>query len=103
MCNFETDLCEWQAQPSNNVTLNWQRKTAKEIGDGLGPDADLEGNKEKFFMIATKNKDDGTNNNVAKLKSPLFESQDHPIECFSFWYYFGVSTIFHFSSRMHKH
>ena len=89
VCNFESDLCGWQAQPSNNVTLNWQRKTAKEIGDGLGPDADLEGNQDKFFMIATKNKEDGTNNNVAKLKSPLFESQDHPIECFSFWYFFG--------------
>ena len=69
--------------------MNWQRKTAKEIGDGLGPDADLEGNSEKFFMIATKNKEEGTNNNFAKLKSPLFESKDHPIECFSFWYYFG--------------
>ena len=93
VCDFENDLCNWQAQPSGDVTLNWERKTANGIGDGLGPDEDLEGNKDKFFMIASKSKDSGTDNQVAMLRSPLFESKDHPIECFSFWYYFGVSLI----------
>ena len=37
--------------------------------------------------------DESTGNARTELKSPLFEGNQHPLECFSFWFTFGVRNI----------
>ena len=73
----------------------WQRKTANEIGDGLGPDQDKDGMFDTYFMIASnQNEPEQGVDAFAELRSPFFKSTEHPVECFSFWFYFGVSFFF---------
>ena len=43
-------------------------------------------------MLASKNRDEGDDENqLARFRSPEFKRDDHPVECFSFWFNFGVS------------
>ncbi len=37
---------------------------------------------------------EGLSTAVTQLKSPLFKGNEHFLECFSFWFYFGVSFSF---------
>ena len=58
------------------------------------PDGDYHGEKNTFFLYAG-DKIAGTNSTgtglSATLRSPDFLVEEHPLECFSFWFYFGVS------------
>ena len=48
-----------------------------------GPAGDLGGDAEAYFMIASNSNDDGGEHPeiaVANLKSPLFKSEEHPVE-----------------------
>ena len=68
--------------------------------DFAGPDADYQGHDDKYFIIAhlTDNAYSGDQNVLTKIKSPLFEVNEHPVECFSFYYIFDVSYTFSFLS-----
>ena len=54
-----------------------------------GPDTTFDGDLANHFAIAG-NIGDSADEGFASLKSPFFESFEHPVECFSFWFYFGV-------------
>ena len=56
-----------------------------------GPIADYGDHKDTFFLHAGLPSGNGVENSAAILISPDFKSRDHPIECFTFWFYFGVS------------
>ena len=56
-----------------------------------GPDTTFDGDLANHFAIAG-NIGDSADEGFASLKSPFFESFEHPVECFSFWFYFGVKS-----------
>ena len=91
VCDFEKDFCNWQ-DAGSDPNHKWLRRTGNEIADEPGPDADFQGNNEKYFLIATNNgKTDDVESSEADLRSPYLNSTEHPYECFSFWFQFGVS------------
>jgi hypothetical protein len=49
--------------------------------------------KDKRFMMASDQVggSEGMAGARTELKSPIFKGNEHPLECFSFWFYFGVS------------
>lgn len=68
--------------------------------EGLpGPSGDFENVAKTHFMIASNALagTEGPQNAVTKLESPYFSALEHPAECFSFWFYFGVSTEIQFA------
>ena len=71
-------------------TLN--RYTAKQLKnqDIPGPDGDYQDLTDKRFMMASDHVG-GKADARTELKSPVFKGNEHPLECFSFWFYFGVS------------
>ena len=89
VCDFEKNLCGWQIKP-DNATFVFQRKNAKQIGDNPGPTNDYEGKDDKFFMIASLELEAANQNQIARFRSPKFKKDEHPVECFSFWFNFGV-------------
>ena len=45
-------------------------------------------------MIAANENENGEGaDEYAELRSPFFKSTEHPVECFSFWFYFGVRFL----------
>ena len=81
---------------SEDPIHRWERHTATELQEQNrpGPIGDLGGDPSTYFMIASNSNDDGGEHPeiaVANLKSPLFKSTEHSLECFAFWFYFGVS------------
>ena len=64
-----------------------------------GPDQDYVGDKKGRFMIASIYRDNATvENEFAWLRSPLYKSSEHPVECFNFWFNFGVRYTKNFLS-----
>ena len=94
VCDFEQNLCGWATRPVN-ATFKFQRHTADQIGDKPGPNNDYQGKTDKFFMIASQEVEAGNPNTIARFRSPKFKKDEHPVECFSFWFNFGVSVIYH--------
>ena len=93
-CSFEFDLCDWQ-DIADDELHKWKRKTADEIGETPGPDQDKDGKADTYFMIAVNENEAGASDDTAaELRSPFFKTDEHPYECFSFWFYFGVSIFF---------
>ena len=92
LCNFEKDVCSWQRQPQNGK-YRFERINANQVGDNPGPNVDYEGKNDKYFMLASGTRDDVDNDNqLARFRSPEFDRDKHPVECFSFWFNFGVSS-----------
>ena len=95
LCNFEDNVCDWKLQ-SDDKLYKWQRKSISSLGndDFPGPDGNVNTESEKFMYAGHKlagvNSTEGA---FATLKSPDFVIEEHPLECFSFWFYFGVSII----------
>ena len=55
---------------------------------------DKGGKGDTFFMIAANENENGEGaDEYAELRSPFFKSIEHPVECFSFWFYFGVRFL----------
>ena len=53
-------------------------------------------------MIAVNENEAGpTDDTAAELRSPFFKTTEHPVECFSFWFYFGVSYQLSTLSRLY--
>ena len=98
LCTFEEDLCNWQIQ-SDDEKYKWDRKTEDQlVADNIpGPlNGDYHDEKNKFFMIASDFVAGQDSFEGAKtiIKSPDFLVEEHPIECFNFWFYFGVSAVY---------
>ena len=96
LCDFEQDLCGWSASSSEvDVTPDpyiWTQCTAFGLQeeDIPGPDGDYQDLKDKRFIMASDHAG-GKAGARTELKSPVFKGNEHPLECFSFWFYFGVS------------
>ena len=117
LCNFETDLCNWD--PASSSNFKWERTTGQvffvfienpwkvdifrifiqEIIDnaGHGPLEDADGYKVRHFVnVDAKNaKQDG---DVAEIRR-LFRASEHPEECFSFSFNLEVSILIKYSDR----
>ena len=89
MCNFEVTTDD------DSGYFVWARYSAKGLIDAQlpGPATDYNDNKDHYFMIASEKLagNDSKPTAVTQLKSPFFKGKEHPIECLSFWYFFGVS------------
>ena len=92
LCNFQANICDWDKKP-DNATFMFHRHSANQLENSnmTGPDQDYMGDKKGRFMIASIYRDNATvENEFAWLRSPLYKSSEHPIECFNFWFNFGV-------------
>ena len=94
LCNFEEDFCDW-TNVIDKPDWGFERKTAEELAEESrpGPDVGLNGVKNDHFLIAG-NLEDSQEGSVAAMQSPYFQSKEHPVECFWFWFYFSVSWFF---------
>ena len=93
LCNFEDNICDWKSL-SDDKLYKFSRKKSEQLGnqDLPGPDGSV--NAESIWFMYAGHKMAGinsTNGVTATLKSPDFVIEEHPLECFSFWFYFGVS------------
>ena len=96
LCDFEQDLCGWSAS-TNEVDVTpdlyiWTQYTSLGLQEESipGPDGDYQDLKDKGFIMASDHVG-GKAGARTELKSPVFKGNEHPLECFSFWFYFGVS------------
>ena len=92
LCNLNEDFCGWE-NVQDSPDHKWERKTVEELSgeSRAGPDTTFDGDLANHFAIAG-NIGDSADEGFASLKSPFFESFEHPVECFSFWFYFGVKS-----------
>ena len=96
LCDFEADKCQWQittTDPEN--AYKWTRTTAHDLSgsDAPSPEGDcLSCTPDGYFMIASDYlaSDKTPQTADTEFKSPLFNGEQHPIICLSFWFYFGV-------------
>ena len=89
LCNFQKNTCGWDKKP-DNASFIFQRHTAEQVGDNPGPDVDYQGKVDKMFMIASLDREASVKNEIARFRSPEFISSEHPVECFHFWFNFGM-------------
>lgn len=79
---------------SEDPIHKWERMTGDQLvaAQRPGPATDIESHTDTFFMIASNYDLNGGGPEivVANLKSPLFKTDEHPHECFAFWFYFGT-------------
>lgn len=57
-----------------------------------GPPSDHSGKKDTFYMMASDytGADSKPADATTTLLSPNLIGSEHPVECFGFWFYFGV-------------
>ena len=86
LCDFENGLCQWSVEGGD--WYKWEHYNAKNLAvdDFAGPESDYQGHDDKYFIIAhlTDNQYSGDQNVLTKIKSPLFEVNQHPVECSAF-------------------
>ena len=93
ICDFEKDKCNFELNSVDSKgNYQWTRTTPEELQNNgiIGPDLDYNGHTNGHFMIATdagKGRDEVA---VAEMRSPIFNSTQHPKECFHFWFYFEI-------------
>ena len=97
-CTFDKDYCHWDRNPRNiNATqYGFDRHTASDLESNTipGPPYDAFESKDGTFVIASNMiSKDAAKNAIGKLFSPYLLGTQHPVECFSFYVYFSVSTI----------
>ena len=87
------DFCDWKINSDDHL-YKWTRKTIKVLNDNDIPCPTDNINGDYFvyagFKMAGTNSTDGA---TAILASPDFLVEEHPNECFHFWFNFGVSFI----------
>ena len=92
-CSFEADFCDWKINSDDHL-YKWTRKTIKVLNDNDIPSPTDNINGDYFvyagYKMAGTNSTDGA---TATLASPDFLVEEHPLECFHFWFNFGVSII----------
>ena len=95
MCDFQANKCDWDKKP-DNATFMFRRHSANQLENFnmTGPDQDYQGEKTGRFMIASIYRDNAAVESLeddrARLRSPIYNSSEHPVECFNFWFNFGV-------------
>ena len=97
-CTFDKDYCHWDRSPRiiNATQYGFDRHTASDLESNTipGPPFDAFESKDGTFVIASNMiSKDAAKNAIGKLFSPYLLGTQHPVECFSFYVYFSVSTI----------
>ena len=100
LCTFEENFCDWAIQ-NDDDKYKWIRKNENQLNNNNIPgpvNGDYHNEKDKFFLIASDHVagQEVPPGSKTILKSPDFMVADHPIECFNFWFYFGVSIVIRF-------
>ena len=95
LCDFENNKCSW-SNWSEDGLYQWKRETANALDNANlpGPAGDYLNDKNTYFLYAgdkSAGENSTENGVITVLTSPEFSVEEHPIECFSFWFYFGVS------------
>ena len=108
ICTFESGTCDWKITSYGpNEDFKWDLTNGESLSNSetAGPEFDYNNNKEAIFLIAHDNKKEyfataniTSHNEKAEeiftmLVSPQYSAKDHPLECFQFWYFYGVSII----------
>lgn len=98
-CTFEENLCGWNMATNDESNLyRWFRETANglEFEHVPAPPEDHNDYSDTYFMIASDHLAGSSSAEglETQLISPVFEGKVHPIECFSFWFYFGVRILY---------
>ena len=108
ICTFESGTCDWKITSYGpNEDFKWDLTNGESLSNSEtpGPELDFNNNKEAIFLIAHDNKkeylftDNVTSHNekaediFTMLVSPQYSAKDHPLECFQFWYFYGVSLV----------
>ena len=93
ICDFEQDFCGWVngSEVPDSIDVEFARLRAQDLGELQGPANDHNGDSSKYYAIATNCQKEIC---AAQLASPFFKSEEHPFECFSFWFHLGVSKQF---------
>ena len=98
LCDFENEnQCNFEVSTDDTAPKYlWKRYNSKELEEnGIpGPSGDYADLKDRYYMIASDllAGNEGLQGAVTQLKSPLFNAGEHPLECFAFWFFFGVSN-----------
>ena len=92
-------MCNWQIN-SDDEKYKWQRKNTNQLNNNNipgPPNGDYHDEKNKFFLIASDHvAGEGSVERAATiLISPDFLVAEHPLECFNFWFFFGVRLKIH--------
>ena len=90
-CNFEFNLCQWTNEHDDEKYV-WFRNTSNGLATANipGPPTDLWDKTDKYFVMTSNYMaNDVLPGQRTILTSPYFLGQDHPSECFSFWFYMG--------------
>ena len=73
----------------------WLRKNSNYLNNQgvAGPNGDFNGDMTRKFLIASDALagNESISEAMATFTSPEFKTDQHPYECFNFWFYFGVS------------
>ena len=92
-CSFEYNFCDWKMSSDDNL-YKWQRETVMILvnNEYPGPDTTINEQSQYFAYVGAKIAGpDSTDGVTTLLASPDFLVEEHPLECFHFWFYFGVS------------
>lgn len=85
-------MCDWEVRSTMNYS--WNRDTAELLENESvpGPPNDHNEERSKYFMIASDYRAGPLAIDGAEsfLESQVFLGREHPVECFSFFFYFGV-------------
>ena len=99
LCDFENEnQCNFEVSTDDTAPslYMWKRYNSKELEENSipGPSGDYADLKDRYYMIASDllAGNEGLQGAVTQLKSPLFNAGEHPLECFAFWFFFGVSN-----------
>jgi len=83
-CDFETDLCDWNAEGEEKFLLSRENPASLQILGLEGPEYDFEGDPEKYFAHVSAF--DLEVEKKTTLKSVEISTQIHPVKCIKFWF-----------------
>ena len=89
----------WEVSTTDpDKIFNWIRTNGESImnSETPGPEFDHDNNRTRFFMFTDKidqNEDYETKEEIfTTITSPVYSAKDFPLECFTFYYFFGVNS-----------
>ena len=89
----------WEVSTTDpDKIFNWIRTNGESImnSETPGPEFDHDNNRTRFFMFTDKidQKEDYESKEeiFTTITSPVYSAKDFPLECFTFYYFFGVNS-----------
>ncbi|XP_059097459.1 MAM and LDL-receptor class A domain-containing protein 2-like [Tigriopus californicus] len=88
-CTFESDLCEWEQDETDDDT-NWLLHSAMDLEGGFGPPVDhsSQSGQGHYLIVTDENADVNQKRSIARLRSsPQSGGPNVNFICLSLWYY----------------